>query len=572
MVKLIAITNGAGELEGKTAQEIISYAARVSNPSNQNNFETAPKLLAYCIKHQHWSIFEQASITMEIKTSRGIAAQILRHKSFQFQEYCISGDSKITCGFYNKNGKFVPHYIPIKKLYEKQNHKNYKNILLRVYNETTKEFTSAPFKEVFFNGQKECFKITLEDGKTITTTKEHKFLTKKGFLPLEEALNLKINNKTITMENPLELATNGIPCYQSYEWLKQAKEQAIKNKTGVPGIAMDAGVSYHTIRKWLKKLNLTFTKKETASMYDVWNKNKTGYTVSKWSEESKLKKRLNTKKGNEHHSFKGGAHSERKAIANFFNPIRNNIFKIFNYTCQLCYNPFNTFDGKIDLHHIKEVGLFPELAKDINNIIPVHRKCHMEHHGKSYYFKQIRKGHKGNKLAPKYQRVIRIEYIGMIDTYDIEVDHESHNYVANKICVHNSQRYSQATNFVSYEARRQDLKNKQNSIEDMSEEDKEWFKNAQRTVWLKAYDLYDQALSRGIAKECARNLLPLGTETTLYMTGTVRSWIHYIQVRASEATQKEHRDIANACKVIFCEQMPDVAKALGWLVEDASVV
>lgn len=218
MVKLISITKGAGELEGKTAQEIISYAARVSNPSNQNNFETAPKLLSYCIKHQHWSIFEQASITMEIKTSRGIAAQILRHKSFQFQEY--------------------------------------------------------------------------------------------------------------------------------------------------------------------------------------------------------------------------------------------------------------------------------------------------------------------------------------------------------------SQRFSQATNFVSYEARRQDLKNKQNSIEDMSDQDKEWFKNAQRTVWLKAYDLYNEALSRGIAKECARNLLPLGTETTLYMTGTVRSWIHYIQVRASEDTQKEHRDIANACKVIFCEQMPDVAKALGWELEN----
>ena len=86
-VKLISCTQGAGELEGKGPQEIISYVARVSNPHNQNNFHTAAGLLRYCIKHQHWSIFETASMTLEINTSRGIAAQILRHRSFTFQEF-----------------------------------------------------------------------------------------------------------------------------------------------------------------------------------------------------------------------------------------------------------------------------------------------------------------------------------------------------------------------------------------------------------------------------------------------------------------------------------------------------
>ena len=86
-VKLIAITQGAGELEGKTAQEVITYNARVSNPNNQLQFETASGLLKYCIKHQHWSIFEQADLTLEINTTRGIAAQILRHRSFTFQEF-----------------------------------------------------------------------------------------------------------------------------------------------------------------------------------------------------------------------------------------------------------------------------------------------------------------------------------------------------------------------------------------------------------------------------------------------------------------------------------------------------
>ena len=86
-VKLISHTMGAGELEGKGPQEVISMVARVSNPSNQMNFNTSSGLLKYCIKHKHWSIFETASITMEINTTRGLGAQILRHRSFTFQEF-----------------------------------------------------------------------------------------------------------------------------------------------------------------------------------------------------------------------------------------------------------------------------------------------------------------------------------------------------------------------------------------------------------------------------------------------------------------------------------------------------
>jgi thymidylate synthase (FAD) len=86
-IKLIAITQGAGELVNKNAQEVISYIARVSNPNNQLNFDTAAGLLRYCIKHEHWSVFEQAYMTLEINTTRGIAAQILRHRSFTFQEF-----------------------------------------------------------------------------------------------------------------------------------------------------------------------------------------------------------------------------------------------------------------------------------------------------------------------------------------------------------------------------------------------------------------------------------------------------------------------------------------------------
>ena len=85
-VKIISITKPL--IDGiNTAEELISYCARVSNPSNQLNVDTAPKLLKYCLVHEHWSIFEQVSMSVEIKTSRAIAAQILRHRSFSFQEF-----------------------------------------------------------------------------------------------------------------------------------------------------------------------------------------------------------------------------------------------------------------------------------------------------------------------------------------------------------------------------------------------------------------------------------------------------------------------------------------------------
>ena len=86
-VKLVSCTQGAGDLLGEGPQEVISYVARVSNPHNQENYHTAAGLLKYCITHEHWSIFETASMTLEINTNRGIAAQILRHRSFTFQEF-----------------------------------------------------------------------------------------------------------------------------------------------------------------------------------------------------------------------------------------------------------------------------------------------------------------------------------------------------------------------------------------------------------------------------------------------------------------------------------------------------
>lgn len=130
-----------------------------------------------------------------------------------------------------------------------------------------------------------------------------------------------------------------------------------------------------------------------------------------------------------------------------------------------------------------------------------------------------------------------------------------------------SQRYAEAQNVVEYEARRQDQKNRQNSIDDMTLEDNRWFGIAQKSVWNHSMSLYKEALEKGIAKEQARFLLPLSTETTIYMSGTLRSWIHYIDLRSANGTQKEHRDIALGAKNIFIKEFPNTSDALGWTNE-----
>ena len=130
-----------------------------------------------------------------------------------------------------------------------------------------------------------------------------------------------------------------------------------------------------------------------------------------------------------------------------------------------------------------------------------------------------------------------------------------------------SQRYAN-TNFLGAipvpDLRRQDEKNRQNSIDDVPQKQVEFLQKEIQAYFAEGLDLYNELIREGIAKECARFVLPLATPTRIYMTGSVRSWIHYIDLRSAHGTQKEHMDIAEACRQIFIEQFPIVSTALDW--------
>lgn len=181
-----------------------------------------------------------------------------------------------------------------------------------------------------------------------------------------------------------------------------------------------------------------------------------------------------------------------------------------------------------------------------------------------------------NQVNPSYEKLLKycldhkhwsvFEHVNC--TLEIETDlNTSLQLIRHKSLFFSqlSRRYSsQDVDFVSITARKQDNKNRQNSIADVEEELKDWFDQAQQEVQTLAITKYNEAINRGIAKEVARYLLPTSLKTKLYVTGNLRNLIHYIEVRADKATQKEHRDVAEAIKLELVKHFPVTAKALSW--------
>ena len=184
-----------------------------------------------------------------------------------------------------------------------------------------------------------------------------------------------------------------------------------------------------------------------------------------------------------------------------------------------------------------------------------------------------------NQENPEYSKLlaycIKHNHWSVFEQAHMTLEIETSRAIAAQILRHRSftyqefsQRYADtgllANDIPLPELRRQDTKNRQNSIDDLEEEQVHAMHKAISDLFKESQDVYRYLLDMGVAKECARMVLPLAIPTRIYMTGSVRSWIHYISLRSANGTQKEHMDIANMCKEIFVEQFPTCAKALEW--------
>ena len=179
------------------------------------------------------------------------------------------------------------------------------------------------------------------------------------------------------------------------------------------------------------------------------------------------------------------------------------------------------------------------------------------------------------KYAGLLKYCIKHNHWSVFEQSSMTIEIETTRAIAAQILRHRSftfqefsQRYAASTALGDIdlpELRKQDLKNRQNSTDDLDPEMVEKFEKQMITLFSSSKALYEQMLSQGVAKECARMVLPLCTPTRIYMTGSCRSWIHYINLRSAHGTQKEHMDIAEGCRKVFTEQFPAVSEALEWV-------
>ena len=531
-VKLVSIT--------PNAEDILGYCARVSNPANQG--KPVDKLLKYCLEHKHFSVFEMANAIIEVNTTRDIARQILRHRSFSFQEFCITGDSLVTT--YTECGRTKK--IPIKDLYKRYTGKYWgrSDNYVKIFDGSTKTFTKAKIKEVFNTGVKPVYEVVLENGRKIKSTLDHKFYTKEGFKRLGD------------LAPGMPIGCNGEELYQNKEWLQARKAESISNGLGLPYIAEVGSVSYHTIRKWLKRHGLQYTKKEVSSFTEIWNKDLPAEQQPRYGKfqtaETRDKIRASHKKGEASSLYSTGNTDWRKSITVWCKGYHTELLHKQGFRCPVSGENITRSTSEVD--HILPIYSHPELAKDPTNLQVLSTSAH--------HIKSMEEASLSRKTM-KFSLIKSISYVGEEQTYDLEVEHTDHNYVANGIVTHNSQRYadpvSLGSNFVMSEARLQDHTNRQNSIEVEDESLQNWWDyqtwNVQSTAWA----AYQEALAKGVAKEVARKVLPEGlTMSRMYINGTIRSWIHYCEVRRDAATQKEHREVADAIYNILKEQLPNV--------------
>lgn len=537
-VKLVSVQKPEQWLldEGvESISDLIAFCARVSNPSNQYNNETADKLIAYLKKHKHWSPFEMVNVCLAVDTPRDIGRQMLRHRSFCFQEFCVAEGTKISVG--TKSGRYTR--IPIEKLYKRFISKQYweaSDKLIKVYDEKDRLLKLTTIKEVFDTGVKPVYELILDNGKRILATKEHKFLTPDGFVALGD-----LNSSSF-------VGLNGVPLHQNKTEMLAAKTTAIATGGGVQYMANYFNVSYHTIRKWLRIHGVQFTKKEVASFTPVWNKGLPKEEQPRFNKFMSYEKRklmsCRARKREESNLFSSGNYttenlSWRRLIANRCKGFHLELLNKQNFKCAVSGVDIDMGNSEVD--HIQPVYSNPELAFEFSNLQVLHKNAHRQ--------KSIRELAK-SKTTACFTKVKSITYIGERQTYDIEVDHTSHNYVANGIITHNSQRYADGTNSLGFtlrEARLQDEKNRQNSV--VLSADEAWklaeWETRQREVIELASKHYEWAIKNGIAKECARVVLPEGnTMSRMYVNGNIRSWIHYLDARLDPSTQKEHRALA----------------------------
>jgi thymidylate synthase (FAD) len=623
--ELLVFDHGFVRLDAAMATDLsVVNSARVSFAVRRDEMDDRDKgLIKFLMRDRHGSPFEHNSFRFHIRTPMFVAREWFRHRIG-----CLTGDAEVT--FVNNEGsvaykktmaelhemwtvgehnghaltaseraqvdELVADGLSVRAIARKMGRgrravtsyvtgddgmrdarTRLKKMRLRVLDEDTNEFTVGHICEVFDKGVQPVYRLLLEDGKEIDATVNHRFLTSDGWRKLGDAVGIKGSGAEARMTRTAFMVVNGRPAYRDPEWLGSKRRAGLS----VQEIADEAGCSYHTIRKWLKRNGLSFAPEERnfPKGSRPWNKDVKGYKIQRnWTPEWKQAIR-EARSGERSNFWRGGLSTDRASVARWTREQAARVHFQYNYTCQSC----GTQGGKLHAHHIVPVWLSRDLATDIGNLVSVCESCHRAIHRnqESELDFMNRFGHlvgrtkaialgdlpqrKGCRLTGHPVRVIGLRYVGMERTYDLSVEGPWHNFVANGIVVHNSfneesaRYHKMADDFYvpDVEAVRSQVgKPGAYTFEPVDEALALETQDTLRTQYKEAYATYQGLVDKGIAKEVARSVLPVGIYTQFYWTINARALMNFLSLRNSEFAQYEIRTYAQAIERFFEQEMP----------------
>jgi len=615
------LDHGFVRLDGVMADDLsVANAARVSFARRKAELDESDQgLIRFLMRDRHGTPFEHNAFRFHIRCPIFVAREWFRHRIG-----CVTGDTVVT--FVDTNGHAGPrhaktmdelwrmwtegerdgHALPRGKRQElhqllqsgacqraiasqlgigrrsiishgagkrdlRDARWRLRSMRLRVLNEATGMFEIGHVADVIDKGFQPVYEVTLADGKRLTLTENHRLLTASGWQCMRDALGLVGEGVDARMTAGCELMTNGTLAYRDREWLAARRREGKM----VDEIAREAGCSYHTVRKWLRIYGLQFTTDEMRGT-TPWIKGKRGYRTNLVMSEAHRESIRGARSGPRRNFRRGGIASDRASIARWTREQAPRVHARFDYTCQQCARR----GGRLYAHHVVPVWLDTTKARDVENLVslcgPCHRAVHRtvdsEREFAENYSGEVKfpldvqpRCRRGFKLTAKAVSVVAVRYVGMRQTFDLSVEGDWHNFVANGLVVHNSfnefsLRYAKATeDFYVPDAgdvRSQVGKPGAYSFEPVDAELAERTREELQAVYDHAYETYERLVEAGVARELARSVLPVGAYTQFYWTINARALMNFISLRNSEFAQFEIREYAKVVESFLERVMP----------------
>lgn len=368
------------------------------------------------------------------------------------------------------------------------------------------------------------------------------------------------------------IAGNGL--YRNKDWLQEKLNEGLY----ADEMALLAGCSIESIKKWVYAHGLSLNHR-LPGPDTPWNKGKGGYKLN-LSEESREKRRENarkyTQRGSASHFWKGGTSTERELIGAWTRQIAPKIHKKFGYICQRC----GVYGGELHAHHLVPVYADKSLAYEVDNLVTLCQECHEFIHQNNLEeafaqeFEPVenpvnwaaKPRSPGRKLFAHPVAIVRVEYLGLQTTYDLEVQGEWHNFVANGVVVHNSMRYTgqRIVKAAIGEIPLEDVfylrpageysdrfGKKYQYSEDQRQQDLEWCRAAA--------ERYQLNLDQGMSEEHARGILPFDYRQHFVMSLNTRSLMHFLDLRAKKDAQLEIQKLCDLIWPHFQAWAPEIA-------------